>query len=356
MYKLLLLVGLLFVNQTGLAKQSGTTIRQVNRPLVRSTKNRVHPVNNRVLLVDYSVPNRTFQLTRDPVSSIQNAPTGPTGAVCLTMQSDLVLTNTVICSGTTAINGNGNVLTLGIGGAIQIDSSSSLTMKNVILKGITGGNVFCVDGTGEVIAQGVAWIQDGNYTFSQGALAITSNLDCIGNGYTFNYTSGQPWMIQSGASMVIDYGLTFNYDPISEDPSLFTFADQSATLEINGGTLAVGSGGLQLTVGTLFIENESFLTAASGSGITIGGGAGADDLECVFGNGAILNLTSGSLTYTNVNESSWNMRDPNATLKINGGCTINVDQTLDLGPGNLDVSSSGHLNGSDNVIGSVNFF
>lgn len=287
-------------------------------------------------------------------SQILNAPVGPTGVTTLTMESDLHVTSTVEFIGDTAINGGGNILYLDAGGSLKIDAHSTLTIKNVTIKGIGGQNIFCVDDTGSVIVQNVRWIQKQDFTFAHGSLDIANDFHCIGNGLNFIYTTQQPCTINTGSEMLLDYNFTFKYIPGFNN--LFTFADSSSTLSLAGGTFYVGPEGLALLKGLVFVDGQS--TFNSEGEITVGDQTANNDTIFVFGGAAILNIANGALTYRNVLDSSWNMRDANAILKMEPNTTLYLVKTLNLDVGTLQISSTANLitDPGASIIGNVSFF
>lgn len=327
--------------------------------LVKKSSNTIDLSENYILDVDSQADLSSKYLLTRIESNIIGAPTGPTDVMTLTLETDLHITSTVEFIGQTAINGNGNILYLDAGGSLQIDGLSNLVIKNVTIKGIGGQNIFCVDDTARLNLQNVRWIQESDFTFQFGILDISDNLHCIGNGYSFNYTSTKECTIHTGATMTLDYNFNFKYAPNNGVDNLLIFEDQSAAITlINASFQADNIDGLTLKKGIFFIDGQSSFNGGSGAGISIGDGTAENDTIFLFYSGAILQLNYGTLTYNNVLDTSWNMRDTNAILRINPSTTFNLLQTIHLGFGALHLSTSASFYTAPgaSIDGSVSFF
>lgn len=329
-----------------LVKHSKNFVKRSRNFIIKGPKNNHHKIPIK----------QSTTITRAGDNQIIGAPVGPAGVTTLTMESDLHVSSVVEFMGNTAINGNGNVLYLDAGGSLQVDANSTLNIKNLTIKGIAGSNIYCVDNTGNIMLQNVNWVQDSDFTFSHGSLDFLNNVRCVGNGLNFIYSTTQGCTVHAGAVVTFDYRFTFKYVPTNELNNLFTLADSASTLYFDGGSLYAGPGGLLLKKGLLFFEGETSFDTASG--ITLGDGTEINDTICIFGSAAILNHLNGSLIYNNVLESSWNMRDINAILKIFPATTFNLLESLNLGAGQLLLSTSASfLTAPDAAItGNVSFF
>ncbi len=210
------------------------------------------------------------------------------------------LTSTWYLSGSTVINGKGNILTLGTGGNIVLRPGASVLFDNIILDNIQGYNIRCMDDTATVSFGRVYLQQDADYTFSRGRMCICDELDLIGTA-TFRYASGQVSTIRANATLHVNTGTTFLYAPAVADKTLLQFEDSSAILDLHGGTLATTTTGMQLTKGTLHMSTggvlKNFGALSSSEAIVIGDSNPAHDLTLSFDPGVILNLQSGMLHF-----------------------------------------------------------
>lgn len=265
------------------------------------------------------------------------------------------------------IEGNGNIIFLEEGGNIVVEQGSSLLLKNMIIQKVSDVNIRCLDNSTTLSLQDVTYVQDGNYSFSIGVLHILGNFELSGT-HTFVYESAQTSTIFSNAKLKLDEGLTFSFDPkwnssftitwIDEvgeiDPWLnardfLAFQDNSSILQLKGSTLYVTTTGLKLKKGTLRFKEKSFIKSdfnhefAIEEGLILGNNNVADDMICEFGIGSIVDVTAGAFSYKNINDSSWSMRDDNATLVISSGALFKVHQSIDFKTGNLLFRDSSRL-------------
>ncbi len=220
----------------------------------------------------------------------------------LVLNSDVALTGSVTFTGTSIIDGNNFTIDC-INGYIVTGTSSTLTIRNVTLKNISAGKVYCIDSTGTIILNNMTWLQNNNYTFSAGTLNIANDVFFSGGPYTFAYTTTKTCTILSNAMWYFDSGMTFSYAP-SAGQTLLTFADTTGQFYLYETTLYASAVGLKLTKGMVIIEGNCAFVSAGASpaqGILLGDGiSSANDLLLKIMPESGVLQTSGYVVYQNV--------------------------------------------------------
>ncbi len=222
----------------------------------------------------------------------------------LELKAQLSLASTWTVTGSCTIIGNGNTIDLGSAGEIVIDSNSSLSIENAIIKNVGNNNIRCVDNGGTLLLKDVVWSQPAfDYTFANGALIINNNVTMMG-GTSFNYESIQTSTINSHSTWYFDSGMTFKYAPTLTLQTLIDFEDSSATLSLFETGLFIASTGMQLLKGTLVIDGicpVDIVGTNSGNGLIIGDGTSSmNDFDIVVLPESNLNITNGYFNYQNV--------------------------------------------------------
>ncbi len=181
----------------------------------------------------------------------------------------------VSCGGACIIDGNGYTLNLNSQSLNVKSGGASLLFRNIMLEGITGTNLQCLDTLGTISFENVTCVVNNSLQFNQGQLAIIGECIMTGTGQ-FIYTSNQGSTIFHGAQWYFDRGMTFSYFPQNSAKNLISFADSTAQLYLYETALYIQSSGLQLTKGTLKIDGQcpfySYATS-SANGILIGDNA-----------------------------------------------------------------------------------
>jgi len=202
------------------------------------------------------------------------------------------------------LDGNGYSLDLGTTGSIIVASSSSLSVKNVRILNLNGTNLVCTDTTGLISFDQVSCQLSGDYSFSQGALAIIGDTLFTGT-YKFTYRTTQMSTIYGGAMWYFDSGMTFSYDPSNSAANLLNFQNSEAILYFYETSLYAPSTGLQLTKGTWTFDGicPVYSTGVTMmNGIVLGDGVTtASSMSLNILPETSLNITSGYLVNNNVN-------------------------------------------------------
>lgn len=207
-------------------------------------------------------------------------------------------------TGHSVINGHGNVLTLDSTTTFVVGANSSLLIKDVILKNISGNQLTATDGTSTFSFQDVKMVLDGNYSFTVGRFDVIKDFEVSGDGFNFAYQTDQVSTITTYGRFILDNGITFSYDPSIASQDLINFSDENSELILRSATLHATTTGLQLTKGYMQIEGLSFLSAegvSAATGILFGDGASAVNNFCIeWLPAAHLELLQGFATYDNV--------------------------------------------------------
>lgn len=259
----------------------------------------------------------------------------------LVLNSDITLTSAITFTGTCTIEGNGHQLILGSVGGIKVGNNSTLQLHNVVVNGVAGSNVQCLNDSSLLILNDTSCIFSSNATFTLGAFQCRNDVEFVGP-HTFAYQSLKTSLIMSNAMLILDQGFTFSYDATrSASKTFFQFNDETASMFLNGATLHATTTGLNLTHGTLIARGDCGLSseikkvhsAIIDNGITIGDGTSADDFAIIIQAGSQLLVSTGSINYYNVNAASWLMENSLSTLHMGPSTTLRLYQTLNLGTG-----------------------
>ena len=241
--------------------------------------------------------------------------------------------------GTSLICGNGNTLVLDDTSSIIVEAGGSLTLRNMNIVGLAGTNIRCLDNTGTIVLDNCSWFFDDDVTFTCGKLLFTGENGFFGS-HIFAYQTAQASTVQRYATLLLDQGVTFSYDPQGSDSKeLFAFADATAELIMQGSTLHATLVGLNLTKGTLRIRDKVSLSSevqgAVDEGITFGNESAGSDLMCDIGADSVLQVVQGSYNYKNVAAKAWSIKNNLSTISIGDNVTFSLYQSMDNGKGIL---------------------
>jgi hypothetical protein len=200
-------------------------------------------------------------------------------------------------AGTVVINGYGYTLSFDPGGSLNI-TSGFLSINNQVLFGLANSNLRCTNQSSTMFLQNCDLVLTDTYVFRDGGL-ITQNSKISGFN-TFSYESAQTFTVNR--QLLLDSGVTFSYSPIVAKNNLIELASDSS-IYMNGSTLKTTTTGLQLTKGTLIIDNQNQMyndgATSLSEAIWWGNGNAADNLKIEILPGANLDLMSGILVYNN---------------------------------------------------------
>lgn len=214
------------------------------------------------------------------------------------IHGDLRISGSVKFSGECLVDGNGKRILLEDDGYLLIDANSTVTFKDIYLDGIAEGKICMLDDSSVMVLDDVCWIQDGDYSFTQGSLKIFNAVDFVGT-YTFSYetektsTIGEHsyWHICGGIWLML--GKNNGIEPLH-------MTDETSVLHLDNCTLSSNDEGFCLTHGELLCCHQVTLDIPSTSsldGVVLGNGNAEDDVVITIGTGASLHFVRGHLVY-----------------------------------------------------------
>ncbi len=223
----------------------------------------------------------------------------------LKLNNNLLMNSTsLIFSGLTTIDGQGNLLDLNATSTLIVGSNSSLLLKNIRIQGTGLQNISGTDSTSTITCQNVVWSLDEDFTFTQGSLTILSDFMLEGDQKKFTYRTDGIIRIEPFSSFILDNGITFSYDPSISSKNLLQFFDESSLLRLTGGTLHASTIGLNLFKGSLLVDNNSCITSDATTNIqaiSFGDGlSSANNFNIEVEPAALLQIKSGRVLYNNV--------------------------------------------------------
>ncbi len=258
-------------------------------------------------------PDNAFLATGDDSNtlSIYNKSASSTSGSFIFSNLNMILNNNLrinnasfLFNGMTTIEGQGNTLDLMGTTTFIIDANSSLTFKNIHLKGAGLQNISGTDVTSTLTCENMNWSLDNDFTFTQGTLSVVSNLVLEGDQKQFTFRSAGLALIEPFSTLIIDEGVTFSYDPSIADKELLQFTDNTSRLRLNGGTLHASLIGLNLFKGSLVVDNNSSITSAAttdAEAISFGDGSmSINNFNLGIDPAAILQIVSGRVLFNNI--------------------------------------------------------
>lgn len=215
----------------------------------------------------------------------------------LVFNSPVRLQSSVTFQGNCSVDGFGYTLAMN-GQDITIDNDASLSIKNIILDGLSGTNLQCSNAAASVSFDEVQCRLNNDFIFNEGSMNIVGNLFMAGS-YTFTYSSDEHSTIYEHAQWKLDSGMTFSYAPAGASADRLVFENELACLYLYETTLFANE--LALTKGTLTVDGECPVISGA-TGIILGDGTNISNnmsLNILPESG--LHLLSGQLFNNNVN-------------------------------------------------------
>lgn len=201
--------------------------------------------------------------------------------------------------GKSTIDGKGHTLTLSDLSQLLVDANSTLLLENIRIKGIREDSIRCLDNTATILLKNVEWVLDTDFTFDLGRFEVVTNFQVSGANLQFNYRTPMTSIIGTDASLILDSGLTFNYEPITPSRDLLELADETSQLILNGATIHSTQTGLRLTKGILVVDQKSFIASDAtlkAEGVMFGDGINTvNNLEVIVSPAATLEIIDGFL-------------------------------------------------------------
>lgn len=210
-----------------------------------------------------------------------------------------------------ALTLDGQGFTCSFGGqsaAFRINSGKSLTLRNMVLNGLSGANQ--IKGPGTLVLQNcVVNLPETTWTASWGNVRILVADDVVfRGGGQFTFGSATSLTVSANSMLSFDNNTTFSFAPQDGSRTRLYLGDRSSVLRFDGSTFcAPGRGGFTgaaLTNGTLVFDNKVTFSNSNNNninkGITFGNGNASQDLAIRLNAGASINLDSGVIDYKNV--------------------------------------------------------
>lgn len=243
----------------------------------------VPPVGGTITLLENSTLAISGDLHLDSMAqlSMSGSVYVDSGGGALVLHGDLALPNQIINLVNHDWTVDGQSHTLTFNGATMFDlGGQTLTLRNMTIRGLTGGSQFLGLGTLVLDNCKIDLGPGTTFTYDNANLTINRDVDVRGGG-TFRFDGMGTMTLNSFSTLRVDPGTTFDYNCFSRN--LFVMSDATSTLELDSCTLkAQGMEGLQLTTGRVVVEGE--VTADNGAntspsnGIQLGDGATAANM------------------------------------------------------------------------------
>lgn len=166
--------------------------------------------------------------------------------------------------GNCKINARGKIVTLVDTAQITVMPGGSLILEDTIFEGLRADNLRCLSDQGSMTFKNSILGLSDEYTFSRGSIFIDEQVMITG-GNKFNYTTGLSSTIGSKSTLFLDRDVTFSYQPRRARSNLITMADSTACLYLNGCTLHSTRTGLNLSTGSLIIDDKVTFTSEARS-------------------------------------------------------------------------------------------
>ena len=224
----------------------------------------VLPVSGNINLADTGI----LQLNGDLILDSQAYLTS--GGVLKGEGNTLVLTSSlVIPAGKTLtlgsniiIDGQGNNLVMGAGAKLQLDTTASVTLRNLNWFNDGDGSIINItDDNAQITLDNVNTAFDTDVAFNNGYLFIANDVSVQGPK-KLTYGSLKPLTVEPFAQLKFDFGSTFSFSPnptgphTINDKNLLRLTDSTSELYFNNCTVAAPDYGLKLTKGTVLFDNK----------------------------------------------------------------------------------------------------
>ncbi|MFC1894760.1 WD40 repeat domain-containing protein [Candidatus Dependentiae bacterium] len=218
----------------------------------------------------------------------------------LVFNSNTEINETVTFCGNCVLDGRDHRIVLNIDEAFVVFPKSTLTLKNVDLRGLAGKNIMCLQNDSAVIFQDCKITLSDNFEFDTGSILFKSDVVISGTS-SFLYSSRVSSTIDFYSTLCIDSGITFSYAPKIAKRNLLHMQDDSSYLYLNNCSLYSTKTGLCLTKGKLFIDSNVTFSGYRGAiseSICFGNNSTTEDLDVFVLAGAQLDV-HGFLDYKN---------------------------------------------------------
>ena len=254
----------------------------------------------------------------------------------LELQANTDLSGTWTFDGSCVVAGNGHVLNIISGGKIVVTEGSNLTLRNIIIQGISDGDIQCLSDESCLILDNVSWIQDEHVTFDTGSILFSNSVDFNGS-YSFVYDSSQTSTVDAHSRWLITDSMTLQIgrkDSFDDREPLY-FSDESSKLRLKKCSFVPTASGMSLTKGTVEVQGDVSIDGLSTS--TLGSfmfGSGQEDEDVVLklDSGASIKFNSGWLAFNNVNPNTFLAASDTAQFIRYGPSKLHLMKSVNLPP------------------------
>lgn len=272
--------------------------------------------------------------------------------VVLDMHADVIMRSPIEFHGNCMMHGNGHSFDLGNLRSLRIAKDARLQIFDTTLKGLSKNTVFCEDDSAQLLLHNVTLQHSDDTLFSRGSLGI-HGLVTLQGASSFVYQTKMTSTIYHDSQLLLDKHMTFSYDPqFNRAKNLLYFEDKTATLALNGASFHVTATGIELTRGSLLVDNQSYIGSerhihpiydAYGQeidqrivdvGITFGKENEDNDFSCAILGGASLTLLPYStLKNYNTSPESWHLGNPLSSLRLGQRSSLLLYTSIVTSPG-----------------------
>jgi len=216
------------------------------------------------------------------------------------------------------LDGKGHTLCLENGGNIVVAEGADLTIKDIVLNGVSDGAITLLGDNSRLILDGVYWAQDDDFTFSTGSMKFLNRVDFEGES-DFIYDSSQTSTIGNNSLWVVRDGLTCKIGRkesyVSAEP--LYFEDSSSAIKLKNCSFLVTSSGITLKKGKVVIDGDvdiDNLATTTNGAFMLGSGQVGEDAQLKLESGASIKFKSGWLSYNNVSADELVASSDNAQI------------------------------------------
>jgi len=201
--------------------------------------------------------------------------------------SDVIFNNPVHFQGTCVIDGRGNSLNMINNGQVVVRPASMLTIKNLNFRDLGPSDLICLTDDASLILKNSTLTLARDYTFSRGSILFTQDNMITGTN-KFIYSTAVGSTIDTNSMLYMGYNSTFSYAPRRANKNLIFMNDTTSVLYLDGSTLFSTRTGLQLSAGTLILDDA--VTLSSGARFSAEGISLKNNLTVQVRGGAYVNL------------------------------------------------------------------
>lgn len=222
----------------------------------------------------------------------------------ISLRSNINLTSMWTFSGNCVFDGDGSSIIFSPKGKIIVERGSTLRFRNIQIKGISDGKIFCKNDAGKIVFDNVGWSQDSDFTFSSGSFEVIDALTMEGSGSVFSYQSKKQSVIDTRSLLYLLDDFTLSYEPLSTNRNLIYLNDRTSKIIMQNASLSSSSTGWQLTNGYLDVHGNCNMNSDASyraEGIIFGDGISEDnDLKVDIFQESSLALLGGYIVYKNL--------------------------------------------------------